>query len=203
MNWHEPLQQVWAEVARLGIWGPVVFIPAHLACTLLFVPTAVLSLAGGALFGMVLGSAVVFAGSLFSAVLGFLAGRYFSRGWLLSKISHSEKFKALDEAVAAKGLRIVLLLRLGAIFPYTFLNYGLGLTKISFKDYVLATCAGAIPGTLAYVYLGTLARGVAEAAGHDRSVGPLQWTLMAAGLVATAILAAMATRMAKKVLREP
>ena len=150
---------------------------------------------------MRLGSVLVFAASLLSAVLGFLAGRYFSRSWFLAKIAHSEKFKALDEAVATEGLKIVLLLRLAAICPYTLLNYGLGLSKISFKDYLLASCIGAVPGTLAYVYLGTLARGAAEAAsvGH---IKPFQWALMGVGVAATVTIGAMATRMAKRTLGE-
>ena len=197
MSLHEFWQQVWAYVAHLGAWGPAVFIPTHMACTLVFVPTALLALAAGALFGTALGSVLVFSAAALSQAGVFLVGRYFSRGWLLGRISHNDRFKALDEMVAVQGWKIVLLLRFSAIFPFTFLNYGLGLTKISFKDYFTASCLGSIPGTVLYVYLGALAHGVAA---QHAKINLLQWVLMVVGLASTITIGVLTARIVKNEL---
>jgi len=149
--------QLLGAIAGLGPFASLAYIPIYIIGTMLFVPTFILTLAAGALFGIPMGFAVALTSSLAAASAGFLAGRYLSRGWILNKVTSHIKYEALDNAVAENSCRIVLLLRLSAIMPFTFLNYGLGLTKIHFKNYVLASSIGMIPGTLLYVYLGSLA----------------------------------------------
>ena len=117
----------------------------------------------------------------------------------MKKIASYEKFKPLenlDQAVASEGLKIVLLLRLSAIFPFTFLNYALGLTKISFKDFLLASIIGMFPGTLLYVYLGSLARNIALANSHRQAFW--EWALFGVGVAASFAMAGYAAGLAKK-----
>ncbi len=197
MIWQQKLQELWPHIERLGAYGPAAFVPLHLVCTLVFVPTAALSIAAGAMFGFVKGGIAVFLGTLFSSAAGFLAGRYFSRGWLLEKVSRNERLKIIDEAVGQKGLRLVFLLRISALFPYMLLNYGLGLANISFRDYLIATAAGSLPG-LAYVYVGSLAKTSAA----DRAVQPFEWALMAASLTAVVIVGTTAARLVRRTLKQ-
>lgn len=194
------LEQIFNGVASLGFFAPLEFIPIYMIGTALFVPTAVLTLAAGALFGVPMGFAVALTASLLASSGGFLAGRYLSRGWILKKVAANEKIRAVDDAVSKKGWRLVLLLRFSAILPFTVLNYGLGLSSIRFKDYFYASVIGSIPGTLLYVYLGSLA-GKMVFEGDPMQKTPLELAFIAFGLAATLAMGIYSTAIVKKVLR--
>ena len=131
-----------------------------------------------------------------SARSGSSLGRYFARDWIAKKIEGNATFSAIDRAVADEGWKIVLLTRLSPMFPYVLLNYAFGITRVSLRAYVLASWIGMMPGTVLYVYLGSLARaGVAE-----RQRTPGEWALYVVGLLATISVAVMATRIARRAL---
>ncbi len=135
-----------------------------------------------------------------SATLGataaFLVGRYLARDAIARKIEKHEKFATIDRAVADEGWKIVLLTRLSPVFPFTLLNYAFGLTRVKLSHYVLASWLGMIPGTVMYVYLGSL---VNVGAGHrQRTTG--EWVLYGVGLLATVTVTVFVTRLAKKAL---
>src|SRR5205814_6164694 len=110
----------------------------------------------------------------------------------------NEKFATIDRAVADEGWKIVLLPRLSPVFPFTLLNYAFGLTHVKLSHYILAPWLGMIPGTVMYVYLGSL---VNVGAGHrQRTTG--EWVLYGVGLLATVTVAVFVTRLAKKALRK-
>ncbi len=94
----------------------------------------------------------------------------------------------------------MLLLRVSAIFPFTLINYTLGLTKISFRDFMLVSWLGMTPGIVLYVYLGSLAGSVA--APRPQHKNPVEWVLFALSALATVWMTAEATKMVKKVLKE-
>ena len=188
------------NVARLGFFAPLAFIPIHVLATVLFVPTALLALAAGAFFGVPVGFAVALASSLAGASAGFLAGRYLSRGGVLEKAISNKKIQALDNAVAEKGWKIVLLLRLSAICPFMLLNYGLGLSRISFKRHILVSSIGMIPGTLLYVYLGSLAGKMVFSAEPIQKT-PLEWACLVVGFSLTIGMGVYATWIVKKSLK--
>ena len=184
------------RVKELGNWGPVVFIPVYVVATALFVPTVLLALAAGAFFGIPLGIAVTSAASLLSAAGFFAAGRYFTRSWVLKKIGLNKKFVLLDECVASQSWKIILCLRLAAIIPFSALNYTLGATRISLKNYLGATWLGMLPGILLYVYLGSLAGTMAFGSGRKKS--PLEWALMGFGIALSFGVGLSAAHAAKK-----
>ena len=183
-------------VGKLGPWGPVIFIGLYVAATVLFVPGSVLTLGAGALFGVVFGSIYVSISATLGATAAFLVGRYLARDAIARKIEKNEKFAVIDRAVADEGWKIVLLTRLSPIFPFILLNYALGLTRVKLSHYVLASWLGMIPGTVMYVYLGSL---VNVGAGHrQRTTG--EWVLYGVGLLATVVVTVFVTRLAKKAL---
>jgi uncharacterized membrane protein YdjX (TVP38/TMEM64 family) len=183
-------------IGKLGPWGPVIFIGIYVVATVLFVPGSVLTLGAGALFGVVLGSICVSISATLGATAAFLVGRYFARDAIARKIEKNEKFAAIDRAVAAEGWKIVLLTRLSPVFPFTLLNYAFGLTRVRLSHYVLASWIGMMPGTVMYVYLGSL---VNVGAGHrQRTTG--EWVLYGVGLLATIAVAVVVTRVARKAL---
>ena len=183
-------------------WGPVVFAAVYaLACLVL--PGSIITLAAGSLFGVVVGTAVVSLASVTGASLAFWLGRTLARGLVEKRLAGNPRFRALDQAVAAGGFKIVLLTRLSPLFPFTLLNYAFGLTKVRFRDYVLASWIGMLPGTMMYVYLGSSVKELADVAtGNVESGPPARLVLFFVGLAATVIVTGFVTRLARRALRE-
>jgi uncharacterized membrane protein YdjX (TVP38/TMEM64 family) len=183
-------------IGKLGPWGPVIFIAIYVVATVFFIPGSVLTLGAGAVFGVALGSVCVSISATLGATAAFLVGRYLARDAIARKIEKNEKFAAIDRAVASEGWKIVFLTRLSPVFPFTLLNYAFGLTRVRLSHYVLASWIGMMPGTVMYVYLGSL---VNVGAGHrQRTTG--EWVLYGVGLLATIVVTVFVTRLAKKAL---
>ena len=104
--------------------------------------------------------------------------------------------------MAAGGFKIVLLTRLSPLFPFTLLNYAFGLTKVRFRDYVLASWIGMLPGTLMYVYLGSTVKELADVATGNVAGGPERLVLFFVGLAATVVVTVYVTRLARRALRQ-
>lgn len=194
--------------AALGPWGGVLFGVLYAALTVALVPGSVLTLAAGAVYGVVWGSVIVFIGASAGSMLAFGVARYLARDWVERRLKARPDFAAVDEALSSEGLRIMFLLRLSPVFPFNFLNYALGLTRVTFRDYALA-CLGMIPGTILYVYTGAVAGLAARAIGGigGRAAGgalpekgAAWWALMGIGFIATVAVTVYATRLAKKAL---
>ena len=190
------LKEALEWIDRLGPWGPVIFVGLYVVATVLFVPGSVLTLGAGAVFGVVLGSVCVSISATLGATAAFLVGRYLARDAIARKIERNEKFATVDRAVADEGWKIVLLTRLSPVFPFTLLNYAFGLTRVKLGHYVLASWIGMMPGTVMYVYLGSL---VNVGAGH-RQRTPGEWVLYGVGLLATVAVTVFVTRLARKAL---
>ena len=191
-----------AWVGTLGVWGPIVFVAVYAALVVALVPGSLLTLAAGAIFGVVGGVVYVFVAATLGAAAAFLISRYVARNAVERWIAGSPRFAAVDRAVAAEGRRIVFLLRHSPVFPFTLLNYALGLTRVGFVDYVVASL-GMIPGTLLYVYYGKLAGDVAAlASGGATARGAGYWTVVGVGLAATVVVTALVTRTARRALGE-
>lgn len=184
-------------VDQLGPTGPAIFILIYVVACVFFIPGSALTLGAGAIFGVVKGSIFVSIGSTLGATAAFLVGRYIARDWIARKIEKNEKFAAIDQAVGAEGWKIVGLTRLSPVFPFSLLNYAYGLTKVSLRDYVLASWIGMMPGTVMYVYLGSLARLGVEA----QSATTAQTVLKIVGLLATVAVTVYVTRVARRALR--
>ena len=189
-------------VDSLGFWGPAVFIAGYIGATVAFVPGSVLTLAAGAIFGFVSGTAYVMVGATIGAALAFLVARYIARGAIEDRFQGNERFAAIDRAVGRDGLKIVLLLRLSPVFPFNLLNYALGLTSVRFIDYLTA-CIGMVPGTLLYIYYGKVAGDVARLAGGATVArGAGYYGVLILGLAATIVATTLVTRTARRALQE-
>lgn len=190
-------------VDGLGPLAPLLFVLGYAGATVAFIPGSILTLAAGAIFGIVEGVALVFAGAVLGSTAAFVVGRYLARDWVERRTRGDPRFDALDRSIGRQGLRLVLLLRLTPVMPYNLLNYALGLTRVRLLHYV-AGAVGMLPGTLLYVYSGRVAGDVAMAVGGADPVvrGAGYYAVLALGLVATAVLTIMVTRMARAALRE-
>ncbi len=187
----------WTE--SLGAAGFAAFILIYILATVLFLPGSVLTLGAGALFGVVWGSVCVSIASTLGATAAFLVGRYLARSWVEKRIAGNEKFKAIDAAVAREGWKIVGLTRLSPIFPFNLLNYAFGVTQVSLRDYFFASWIGMMPGTVMYVYFGSLGKDIATL-GTQQQPTTLQWVLRTVGLIATVLVTVYVTRLAKTAL---
>ncbi|HBL27621.1 MAG TPA: hypothetical protein DD490_12355 [Acidobacteria bacterium] len=196
------LPQFAGWVENLGFWGPLVFILGYALATVGFIPGSLLTLAAGALFGLVEGTLYTFAGATLGAAAAFLVARYGARGWIERRIAGNARFAAIDRAVGKEGFKIVALLRLSPVFPFNLLNYSLGLTKVRFLDYLLASVA-MLPGTLLYVYYGKAAGSLAAVAGGAKTErGVEYWVTLGIGLAATIAVTTFITRLAGRALRQ-
>jgi uncharacterized membrane protein YdjX (TVP38/TMEM64 family) len=191
-------------VRGLGGWAYVAFIALYVLATVLFLPGSILTLGAGALFGVVTGTLLVSVSSTLGALAAFSLGRGVARDWVQSRISGNARFAALDAAVARDGWKIVLLTRLSPAFPFNLLNYAFGLTGVASRDYALASWLGMLPGTILYVYAGSLLGSVAEIPsgprGGERTPG--EWVLAGIGLAATVAVSVYVARLARRALSQ-
>lgn len=169
-----------AWVAGLGVWGPLVFVGVYCLAPALFFPGAVLTLAGGVLFGPLAGALLSVTGATAGATVAFLLARYVAADWVERRLG--PRVHAITAGVEREGCRFVAFVRLVPVFPFTLLNYALGLTRLSVRTFVLTSWLTMVPGALAYAYLGSAGREVL-------SGGP---ALVQQGLLALALLAVVA-----------
>ncbi|WP_008307707.1 TVP38/TMEM64 family protein [Leptolyngbya sp. PCC 6406] len=191
-----------AWIDGLGAIAPIAFIALYIVITVAFLPASVVTLGAGVVFGVVKGSLLVFVGAMLGATAAFLVGRYLARDWVGKRIAGNAKFQAIDEAIGREGRKIIFLIRLSPAFPFNLLNYALGLSKVSLKDYIAGT-TGIIPGTIMYVYLGSLAGNLATlGAGEQPSNPTITWTIRIIAFLATVAVTVYVTRIARKALAE-
>ncbi len=201
-NVQEYLRQALEWIRGLGPWAPVAFAGVYVLAAVFLLPGALLTLGAGVLFGVVKGSVVVIFSATLAATAAFLIGRYVARDWVAKKIEGNEKFSAIDKAVADEGWKIVGLTRLSPIFPYNLLNYAYGITRVTLRDYVLASFFGMMPGTVMYVYLGSLAGDLANLGASRGERTPAEWALLVVGLVATIVVTLYVTKIARRALEK-
>lgn len=170
--------QAWVEGA--GAAGPLLFMAVYALATVLFLPGSVITLAGGVLFGPVWGTVYNLTGATIGAALAFLIARYLAAGWVMQRTGG--RMKQLVDGVEQEGWRFVAFVRLVPLFPFNLLNYALGLTRIRFWHYVLASYLFMLPGATAYTWLGYAGR-EALAGGE----GMIRNILIALALLAAAI----------------
>ncbi|MEH1766087.1 TVP38/TMEM64 family protein [Nostoc sp.] len=189
-------------IDSLGALGAIAFVGLYVIATVAFFPGSILTLGSGVIFGAVWGSLYVFIGATLGATAAFLVGRYLARSWVAQKIADNKKFAAIDQAVSKEGLKIVLLTRLSPIFPFNLLNYAFGITGVSLADYFIGSL-GMIPGTIMYVYIGSLAGNLAMIGTEAQPSNPtLQWAIRIFGLIATVTMTVYVTQIARKALEE-
>ncbi len=177
--WRDQFDAVALEawVRDAGAAGPLLFMMIYALGTVFFLPGSVLTLAGGALFGPVWGTLINLTGATLGAALSFLVARYLAADWVERKTGG--RLKQIKEGVENEGWRFVAFVRLVPLFPFNLLNYALGLTRIRFLEYVIASWLFMLPGAIAYTYVGYVGR---EALAGEE--GLIQKILLALALLA-------------------
>lgn len=136
----------------LGWLAPVLFIITYCLATILLLPTMVLTLAGGAIFGPVIGTVLNLIGATWGAACAFLITRHLLFDWFAKK--KGDRINKLIAGVDQRGWLFVAILRLFPIIPFNLVNYGLGVTGIKFRLYLITTFIFLIPAEIIYTYFG-------------------------------------------------
>ncbi len=195
------LTEVLGEIQDLGASGMGLYIGLYIIAAVFLIPGSLLTLGAGAIYGVGTGALIASISSTLGATAAFLVGRYLVRNWMVKKFKGHSRFEAIDNAVADEGWKIVGLTRLSPLSPYNILNYAYGLTRVSLREYVLASWIGMMPCTVMYVYLGSLAGDLARLGSPtDRATTPVEWALYGLGLITTIGVTIYLTQIAKKAL---
>jgi uncharacterized membrane protein YdjX (TVP38/TMEM64 family) len=192
----EWLKSFEAWVKGMGAAGMVLYGAVYVIAVLFFVPGIVLTLGAGFLFGLGWGIVLVSVASTIAAALAFVIARYVARGAVERLARNSPKFAAIDRAIGKEGWKVVALLRLSPLVPFSLSNYLYGLTSVRLGPYVATSWAAMLPATVLYVYLGAAGRTIGEKAPRS----PWEWVFLGAGLAATAVVTVLLTRRARREL---
>ncbi len=195
------LRAVLTRIQGLGVRGILLFVLSYTLAAVFLLPAVVLTLGAGAIYGVVKGFVVVAIAETLGATAAFFVGRYVARDWVWKLIEGNPTLVAIDEVVAREGWKIVGLVRLSPAFPFILLNYAFSVTRVSARDYILASCVGMMPGTVMYVYIGALAGDLALVGAGQRVHTPVEWALYALGLVVTLAVTICVTRVARTALK--
>lgn len=196
------LLQLATTIRDGGAFGVFLFFVAFLVSSIAFVPGSLLTLVAGFAYGPLWGLAVASPASVAGASAAFLLGRTVLRHRVIEHLERMPRVRAIDRAVEREGFRLVLLLRLSPLVPFPVLNYALSVSSISFSRYAWASFVGMIPGTLLYLYLGSLATTAAGLDAAPSASGSTSMAFYIAGLVATGLVVVLGTRAARRALKE-
>lgn len=165
-------------------WYALLFVIANV----LFVPASGLCLVGGFWLGFWPAALVTAIARPTAAVVGYGLARGVLRAWVAQRLTRRPRLLALDRALAAGGLRVVILLRLSPVIPSTLSNYVLGASRVMLTDFVLGSGLGTLPSTVLYTYVGSGLHATVALLSGTRTRHPGEYALMAVGLLATTAL---------------
>ena len=185
-----------------GLVGALVYGVGYVVSTVLVLPGSALTLGAGFAWGPVWGVALVSPVSVLASTAAFVLGRTLLRSFAERKVGADARLLALDRAIGERGLEIVILLRLSPVLPFNLLNYGLSLTRVRLRDYVLGSAIGMFPATVLYVYLGSLVTTGSELASGKGSAGAAGSALYWGGLAATVGVVVLLTRASRAALAQ-
>jgi len=184
----------------LGPWGPVLFALIYVVFAVTMAPAFLLTVAAGALFGVWQGSAVAFVSATLGASAAYFIARRLAGTRLFSWFVRDRRVAAVQQGIVSDGAWVQFLLRLSPIVPYVLLNYALGLSRVRFRDFLVA-CVGMLPTIVMYAYYGKVVGDVAKiAAGVEAPRGRGYYTLAAVGVAATVLATMAITRATRRAI---
>ena len=190
------------RVGELGPWGPILFALLYVAAAVTMAPAFILSVGAGALFGVWRGSLLVFISATLGASAAYAVARRVAGTRPMKWLLRDRRVTAVRRAVAHEGVWVQFLLRLSPVVPYVVLNYALGLSRVRFRDFLVA-CFGMIPTIVMYAYYGRVVGDVAKlAAGVAPPRGREYYILLVVGLIATVVATMAITRAARRAVEQ-
>lgn len=188
----------WFQTA--GPLGWIGYGALYLVVTLLFLPTSVLTVGGGFVFGPVTGFFVVWISENVAALACFVLGRFVARPYVQSMVQRNPTLRALDKAMEDRGFSLLILLRHSPIMPFSALNYSMALTGLSAGRYLVATLIGTALPAFLYVYVGSTLTRLTDVAQGKSGGSPAEQAIYWGGLVATVVATYVVTRATRRAL---
>lgn len=204
-------------IEKIGFWGGILFTLVYIVATVCLIPGSILTLGAGFVFtqtnegnqlkGTLIATVVVFIGASVGGTIAFLIARFVLQDTAKAMTTKYRIFRAIDSAIETNGLKIVVLLRLSPAIPFNVLNYLLGTTSISLRNYTIA-CVGLLPGTMAFCFIGSSLQGLAGTAGgndgedEDSNSKTVRLVIIIVGVIASVIAIVMITIYAKRELNK-
>lgn len=198
-QWASQLVAWMREAGAIGVLGYAV---VYVGAAVLLLPGAALTAAAGLVYGPWHGLVLVSPVSVAAAVVAFVLGRTIARGWIRKRTDTDPRFRAIDRAIKRHGLKLVILLRLSPLFPFSVMNYALGLTSVSLRHYVVGSFVGMLPGTFLYVYIGSLVGDLTALSQHQAGAETARQVVSLLGFVATITVTVFVTRLARRALAD-
>jgi len=186
----EGLVEEWIEAS--GVFGVVVFTGIYVVATLLLLPSGVLAIVAGALYGLAWGGGAGMAGSMLAAFIAFEIARHLLCERIKAHYTKSGTPAAIDKALRSEGWKAVALLRLSPVVPFAVKNYLFGVSRVHMRDYLIGTFIGKLPGTIILTALGTTGRAALDL------TGPARWGLLGGGIAATVLVSWLVGRTARR-----
>ncbi len=181
LGFGDNLQELQEWITSLGIWGPIAFFVIYIGAVIATIPGTIFGVIAGALFGSIIGVILISISSTVGASLTFLIARYLARDSVARWLLKNKTMQKLDRLTEEQGMILVGLTRLIPLFPFTLLNYGFGLTKVSFRTYVFWSWLCMLPGTI-IVVVGT------DALTQGLTQGRIPWELIGVLVISVCIL---------------
>jgi uncharacterized membrane protein YdjX (TVP38/TMEM64 family) len=190
----------WSQLnPNLAAW---VFSALIVLAMVLMFPVSIQAMAAGFMFGLHKGLIIMCVAGLVGFTAAFLVGRTLARPWIANWVQRRPEFEAIDHAINRKGLVVVILARLAQVLPYNLLNYSLGLTSVSVRDYVVGSAVGMVPGIFMFVFIGTTATDIAAVMSGELKLGDYDIWIGGFGLLVLAGAVSVIARVARKALQE-
>jgi uncharacterized membrane protein YdjX (TVP38/TMEM64 family) len=169
-------QQLQTLLEKMGIWAPITYIVLYTIATILILPSTPLNMSGGAIFGSWWGSLWTSIAAIIAAVAAFAFTRSVGRELIAKKLAG--RWETLDAEIRQGGLFYMFAIRLLPLIPYGLVNFAAGLTGIRFRDYLIGTVLGTLPGVLPFVMMGA---GLKELS--NGNIVPLMCALTLSGIL--------------------
>ena len=197
-QWTSWMEQAMAWIEHTGPIGWVWFVILYTLSCVLFLPGSILSFGAGAVYGFAGGTLLVSIASVAGALTNFLTTRYLLRGWMERRFARSRKFQALNHVATRDAWRMIILTRISPILPHSLVSCALGLSRVHFWRYIIASWIGFLPISAAYAYAGAVIGSAAKGGIHQ---GPWAWAIYAAELLITLLVTVWISRAAHKALK--
>ncbi|MGK7910911.1 MAG: TVP38/TMEM64 family protein [Synechococcus sp.] len=158
-------EQLVMDLEMLGPWAPALFVLINIAATSLGIPGTVLTVVGGAVFGLLWGTVWSAIGLSVGAICAFLIARYLFHDWAIARYGKHPLLLGLNRSIERHAMKLILAVRLFPISPFNLVNFLFGLTRTPLLEYGLGTAIGIIPGVVLYTWVGLSGREMLEGGG--------------------------------------
>lgn len=189
-------------VEGIGYWAPFFFILFYIITAGYILPVVLVTIVGGILFGVALGSLLVSIAFTLSSIIVYFVGRSYGDKLIPASVQSGNKFLAISKVLKDEGFKFVFLLRFVPILSSITLNLTCGMVKIKPKEFILATFIAQLPGTIIYTYLGSMTKDISTAQQDMAQKATTEWVMLAIGIIATIAVIIFAKVKVKQALKK-